>query len=297
MASIIKVDQVTTLDGTGYVSVGGKGFDLSAATSGIVLPSGTTAQRPAGAPAGMMRYNTTLDQVEVFDGVDWLAPGEVPVPDVLPLPTGYKIAMTFNDSAGGLLPASTWTITNNGTPGTYVTSGGVADSGYFSSAGRSVASNFFRITEETYLSGKNRTYSIWYKGTQTTGAVTYGPGMPLFGDIRNSVYGGIGTTGGKIEFRDSGNAYQGPNVNTGDWVHCAWTFSSGNQLKIYVNGALTNTYNSISINGNTRLTDIGAHYPYSGYTPPEAIDCAVVYDRVLSDAEIQEIYTAGSFIE
>lgn len=297
MASIIKVDQITTLNETGYVSVGGKGFDLSSATSGIILPNGTTAQRPANAPVGMIRYNSTLSIVEVFDGTDWLAPGESAAAPVVPLPAGFKVALTFDDATGGKLPASTWTISNNGTPGTYVASGGVGDSGYYSNAGRGVSSNFYRIPEETYLTGKNRTYSIWYKGTQNVSPQTYGPAVPLFGDIRNSVYGGVGMSNGKIEFRDSGNAYQGPNVNTGDWVHCAWTFTSGNQLKIYVNGTLTNTFNSIAINGNTRCTDIGAHYPYSGYVAPEAIDSAVVYDRVLTDAEIQTVYESANFTE
>ena len=33
-------------------------------TSGIMLPSGTTAERPAGGSAGQVRFNTTTGQLE-----------------------------------------------------------------------------------------------------------------------------------------------------------------------------------------------------------------------------------------
>ena len=40
-------------------------------TDAIGLPNGTTAQQPAGAPAGSVRYNTTLGVVEVYTGTCW----------------------------------------------------------------------------------------------------------------------------------------------------------------------------------------------------------------------------------
>lgn len=36
------------------------------------LPSGTTAQRPASPATGMMRWNTTLGQAEMYNGTSWL---------------------------------------------------------------------------------------------------------------------------------------------------------------------------------------------------------------------------------
>lgn len=41
-------------------------------TGAITLPSGTTAQRPSPAVAGMFRFNTTTNQVEYFDGTIWV---------------------------------------------------------------------------------------------------------------------------------------------------------------------------------------------------------------------------------
>lgn len=41
------------------------------ATSGIGLPTGTTAQQPAGAPVGTIRFNTTKGVAEIYTGTCW----------------------------------------------------------------------------------------------------------------------------------------------------------------------------------------------------------------------------------
>jgi hypothetical protein len=38
----------------------------------IVIPSGTTAQRPWVATEGMLRYNTTTGRLEFYNGVSWV---------------------------------------------------------------------------------------------------------------------------------------------------------------------------------------------------------------------------------
>ena len=43
-------------------------------TANMVLPSGTTAQRPATAAAGMVRYNTTDNVLEYYNGTAWIRP-------------------------------------------------------------------------------------------------------------------------------------------------------------------------------------------------------------------------------
>lgn len=40
-------------------------------TGGMYLPAGTTAQRPASPATGMMRFNTTTNSVEVYNGTSW----------------------------------------------------------------------------------------------------------------------------------------------------------------------------------------------------------------------------------
>lgn len=41
------------------------------ATGGSYLPVGTTAQRPSSPTAGMIRFNTTTNNVEVYNGSSW----------------------------------------------------------------------------------------------------------------------------------------------------------------------------------------------------------------------------------
>jgi hypothetical protein len=51
--------------GTGYVKING--------TEGMVIPFGTTNQRPFNATLGMMRFNTDLDAIEIYNGSLWIS--------------------------------------------------------------------------------------------------------------------------------------------------------------------------------------------------------------------------------
>ena len=42
------------------------------ATDGLLLPSGTTAQRPSAPTAGTTRYNSDNNQVEYYNGTAWV---------------------------------------------------------------------------------------------------------------------------------------------------------------------------------------------------------------------------------
>lgn len=48
------------------------------ATTAIKIPVGTTVQRPATPVAGQIRYNSTLDQAEIYSGTEWKAVGGSP---------------------------------------------------------------------------------------------------------------------------------------------------------------------------------------------------------------------------
>ena len=50
--------------GTGYVAID--------ATSGLIVPVGTTAQRPSG-QTGMLRFNTTTSETEIYNGSAWVS--------------------------------------------------------------------------------------------------------------------------------------------------------------------------------------------------------------------------------
>ena len=55
--------QTTTLDGLAINTI--QNITCSS-TGAITVPSGTTAQRPASPVVGMLRYNTSLSQLEIY---------------------------------------------------------------------------------------------------------------------------------------------------------------------------------------------------------------------------------------
>lgn len=98
------------------------GFVLTNSTTGLVVPVGTTANRPTGIP-GTIRYNTTLATIEYYNGADW-----VPVTNIIEsqVVTGNGVDSTFtldhpaNEdsilvSINGTLqqPAVSYTVTGN----------------------------------------------------------------------------------------------------------------------------------------------------------------------------------------
>ena len=48
--------------------------------SGIVLPTGNSAQRPVSSPIGTTRFNTTVDSTETWNGTTWVSGGNVVTP-------------------------------------------------------------------------------------------------------------------------------------------------------------------------------------------------------------------------
>ncbi len=59
--------ETITPDATTLLTIGG--------TGALELPEGTTAQQPAGSTAGAMRWNTTVPQLEYYNGSTWLSFG------------------------------------------------------------------------------------------------------------------------------------------------------------------------------------------------------------------------------
>lgn len=49
----------------------GTGFFAIQGTNGVVIPVGTSAERPGSPPVGMMRFNTDNNAVEIYTGITW----------------------------------------------------------------------------------------------------------------------------------------------------------------------------------------------------------------------------------
>ena len=78
MASKIKVDEITTVSESGNLVIqNGVGLDGSNSTSVWKLPKGTDGQRPS-ATGGELRFNTTSNRLEFYNGTEWFQMGPPP---------------------------------------------------------------------------------------------------------------------------------------------------------------------------------------------------------------------------
>ena len=65
MASQLKVDEITTVSGTGTLKIAGNvQVNASENNTGIVLPNGTEAQRATAPVLGETRVNNEFEQVQ-----------------------------------------------------------------------------------------------------------------------------------------------------------------------------------------------------------------------------------------
>ena len=76
--SNIKVDSIKghdpiftiDMDPTANLNVNGT-MSVSGPNSQLAIPKGTTAQRPSSPTAGMIRFNTSINGMEVYNGTSW----------------------------------------------------------------------------------------------------------------------------------------------------------------------------------------------------------------------------------
>ena len=209
-------------------------------------------------------------------------------------PPGTTRVLLINFNNGSLNKSGTYTTTG-GTGLTLPTTNGVSNTGYATGWSLTNSNNYIDITNfSTVANMKNVTVMAWYKGTQTASSSQfYNPGVPVFGEITNQVYWGIGMDAGKICVASDGTVSRGTtNVNSNTWVHLAWTISSTTVVNAYVNGVkeITNRQANSSYPG---IRYLGTGYAYAGVEPPTALDGVQVYSGVLSDADILSIYNAG----
>jgi hypothetical protein len=88
------------------------------ATSAMIVPTGTTAQRPTAAVTGMVRYNTTQQTLEAYNGSQWsgIIKGAVSI-DVpnLTAGTGTSLSVTVTGATtGSAVSVSPTSTLNNG---------------------------------------------------------------------------------------------------------------------------------------------------------------------------------------
>jgi hypothetical protein len=97
--------------------------------AGVVLPSGNSSQRPGNANVGTIRFNTTIDSLETWDGAQWVTggntvtPGTITDQQITPDGSSNTYSLTQTSTSQGILvsingvtqlPNIAYSVTGNG---------------------------------------------------------------------------------------------------------------------------------------------------------------------------------------
>jgi len=104
----------------------------------------------------------------------------------------------------------------------------------------------------------------------------------VISDSSGQLYFGVESGGVQYQATCSSSA------SAGQWQFIAGTYD-GSTIKIYLNGSLCGTY---SLSGQSLYQSTTAPLSQDGAGTPYSIDDVRIYNRALSAAEIQALYTA-----
>lgn len=236
-------------------------LDLGSKTDAIRLPAGTTAQQPASAAAGMLRYNTTDSGMEFYNGSAWTAlssgsgsystitgPGAISI-----TAGGTNQNVTLTSSGTGVVTSpSIVTVTNTAASTSYnngalVVSGGLGVSGAINTnsnitaAGTvtSTAANIYKANGDAVLSIQSDNTSTTtarypridlynFMGSPATGSGG-NPGLNLInyrGNSSTTAAMKVGESLGSVIFGGSYNAGGGYYESASIWAQTTENFSS-----------------------------------------------------------------------
>lgn len=254
-----------TIKASGNVGIGTStpvvSLDLGSKTDAIRLPAGTTAQQPASAAAGMLRYNTTDSGMEFYNGSAWtsLSSGggsysTITGPGAISITAGgTNQNVTLTSSGTGVVTSpSIVTVTNTTASTSYnngalVVSGGLGVSGAINTnssitaAGTvtSTAANIYKANGDAVLSIQSDNTSTTtarypridlynFMGSPATGSGG-NPGLNLInyrGNSSTTAAMKVGESLGSVIFGGSYNAGGGYYESASIWAQTTENFSS-----------------------------------------------------------------------
>ena len=197
------------------------------------------------------------------------------------LPTGLIAHLPFDDSSLSDVSGNN----NNGSwTGNSSFSAGKIGNGSASFGG----SNYVSINKQVYpISGG--TVSLWFKSYGGTLTGSYGgsgnqraPTLSVSSDGKfNWQYSEYSDTGGQT----------GISVNDGNWHHAALTYTSSNQVKVYLDGSLVATDTVPSPGDFFDQVHIGHYGNFGSIFGNGQVDDFRIYNKALSASDISKIYS------
>lgn len=257
-------------------------------TGAIQLPVGTTAQRPGSPSTGQIRYNSSFNTVELYDGSRWRY-----MPDIVRNRLTLRLDAGEPSSYSG--SGTTWTdLTGNGINGTLVN--GVS---YTSSNGGALvfdgSNDYVTLSNSQIAPGTGPfTWMFWVKLNDLSNF-----SIVFSGTGSNSDYGVVfmNPSSGGLGFYANGTRISDNNTSFGSsWWHISFVGNGGNtgarNLKLYRNASQAGSTYTVDYNFTSTTPNIGANHSSYAELMRGNISNVSYYSRELSIQEIRQNYLA-----
>ena len=145
------------------------------------------------------------------------------------------------------------------------------------------------------------TIAFWMKTTTDNGA---GGGTQWFqgaGLVDGELGGdttdwGVSQMGTKVAFgigSTDRTIFSTSNINLGNWIHVAATWSTAGEMKLYIDGALETTYSAASLNPRSTANAFFIGQDLGGAAYTGALDQIPIYDSVLTDVQVAALHAGA----
>lgn len=262
-------------------------------TSGVVLPKGTTGERPGSTSTGEFRYNTTDKLVEFYNGSVWKQIADEyisgqPSTCVCNFPTTASALFQFNDNVNDTCGGTAPTPTNI----TYVTGKYGKAANFNGSSSKIVLDGTSKPNGPWSISYWFNTNTISKESAHYLGDWTNGQYTLMIKNYYDKMYVYGYSCAGSAIFNTQ-PLIGSTTITTGTWFHVVVvldnvTTSSG--VTIYINGTSvgTTTLSSGMCTSGTEFT-IGWEPPVYSYMDGE-IDQMRFFNAALTASQVTELY-------
>ena len=220
----------------------------------------------------------------------------IPVPTTYAAaPTDYVSCWDLDETSGTRIDANT-TNSNDLTDNNTVLSSATAKAGN-SADFESSSSEYLNITDANQVGldiATTQSWSYWVRFESDTDAVVIDKSAA--GSMSYWIQSMVGAPSERFTNSAESPLDVATTLSLATWYHIVWTYNAGT-VRFYLNGSFVGTASGgTSLTNSTAPFTLGRVNKYSGNYLDGLLDIVEIYNRVISDAEITQLYNSGNGI-